>query len=694
MLLPLYLFSIGLSSGLVGIYARHFLALAGYIPNFEIGMMAALGVAAGFAAVQLSIMAGIQLVGPTTSSGPLFTGSIAQWAAFCLIPPILQFDIPWPHDILYKIEPLIFLGAFLLIHGSLLLITLFTALQSKPASRMISLLWAAAAVCCFLGSSSILHQWRDDLNGHQRIALTESTLITLNNYQGMAQALPEGTAYTFPLPERFGRDIVLRWTADDTLSTELEQLYVTLEYDNTFSAAQQHEVVLLEKNWAELSIADSDIPEGATSCTVHWNAEAEAPWVTLTGVRPVVASSREVYLAEPRFVQQRTGSETPNFVIVLVEGLAAAHVGHLGYKRNTTPFLDQFAESALIFEQAETPSPEVPAATMSLLTGFSPLEHGYFEGGQGPLSTTDVLLPFQLQQLGYATAAFTEGAGADAQDLVLGTEFTIGFDTFVDHYPVATPEKDTTVVPGEAIPMGAQHTLSAALSWMEQHQTQHFGVLIRIRELRNPKVLVRYDDGFLQDKRNPAAMDIYDTALLSVDTALGNFLNQLQELKSYSNTGIIITSPYGIDFSREGQEGRYLSEASLQVPLLMKLPGQSPRKRSDLVGLEDIAPTLLRLAGAPVVAGNNMLMFGERKQHVSMMGNPLALSLRTRPWRFTWLSGRNPFTMEQKAGALPLALHDMSKYRLGYNYRVELDKNPTLVQEYEKALKDYLESQQ
>ena len=414
MLLPFYLMSIGLSSGLVGIYARHFLALAGYVPNFEIGMLAAISVAAAFAGIQLSIMTLIQLAGPTTSSGPLFTGSIAQWTSLIFIPYILQIQIPWPMEQLQRVEALIYLGVFAVLHGSFILITLYTALQSKPATRFLIFPWGGAALVAFWASAYILGLWRDDLNNHQRIALNEAETIQLYNYHGAAQSIPEGTTYTFPL-DTIQDGLLLRWATPDTGGEALDLFHVTVNFDNTFAAPKQHELTMPEAGWAELVVPASDIPEDAEQCTVLWTENPEAPWVTLTGVRPVVASNQELLMAAPRTVSPHATDGPPNFVILLIEGLGAAHVTHLGYKRNTTPYLDQYAESTLIFEQAITPAPEVPAATQSLLTGLSPLEHGTFEGQAIPLTTTATHLPSQLQQLGYITAAFTEGKGKDAQ---------------------------------------------------------------------------------------------------------------------------------------------------------------------------------------------------------------------------------------------------------------------------------------
>src|SRR5690606_20474965 len=65
--------------------------------------------------------------------------------------------------------------------------------------------------------------------------------------------------------------------------------------------------------------------------------------------------------------------------------------------------------------------------------------------------------------------------------------------------------------------------------------------------------------------------------------------------------------------------------------------------------IDDVAATLAGIAGVRFpgsIPGINLLGTVTSREPISMTGNPLALSLRTRNWRMTWQSGRDPFNKE------------------------------------------------
>src|SRR5262245_41332654 len=103
----------------------------------------------------------------------------------------------------------------------------------------------------------------------------------------------------------------------------------------------------------------------------------------------------------------------PSIVLVLVDALRPDHLGCYGYRRLTSPVLDSFAASAVVFENAVAVSSWTKPSIPSLFTSLYPSQHGVFEGSaHGDAPESDVLpdeavtLAETLKERGYATAAF------------------------------------------------------------------------------------------------------------------------------------------------------------------------------------------------------------------------------------------------------------------------------------------------
>ena len=93
-------------------------------------------------------------------------------------------------------------------------------------------------------------------------------------------------------------------------------------------------------------------------------------------------------------------------VLVTVDCLRADHVGHLGYTRPTTPFLDCLAEESMVFRNAIAAGAPTYYSLPALLASRYPLALGRDLIGIAPGESTVASV---LQEYGFATAAFTAG---------------------------------------------------------------------------------------------------------------------------------------------------------------------------------------------------------------------------------------------------------------------------------------------
>jgi arylsulfatase/arylsulfatase A len=97
--------------------------------------------------------------------------------------------------------------------------------------------------------------------------------------------------------------------------------------------------------------------------------------------------------------------DAPNVLLVVADSLRARNVSALGYRRETTPFLESFASEATVYTQARSPSNWTVPSHVSLFTGYETVEHG--------LDHTTALEPGhtifeELGERGYETGLFSD----------------------------------------------------------------------------------------------------------------------------------------------------------------------------------------------------------------------------------------------------------------------------------------------
>lgn len=644
----------------------------------------------------------LRLFRPSKGGLPLLTEALSHAAVLVMLPYLLHIQIPWPADILLKIEPLLFLAAFAAPHAFFKLMTLFAVTQVPRAGRVGAAAWTVATVLSLCIVAGAFIGWSDALRRARVATKAPAGPHLSGNTWTLARPLPEGVLYTFDVEDRNKRQLTLRWANIPETQTPLETIHVSIQTGGPRSRPLVIPVPLNESDWAEIRLRDTDLPGDAISCTIFWSRAPESPLLAQTGIRPVDASDHSVLVSGPWLHNPASGAQGPGFIVMLVEGLGAEHLSIAGYDRETTPALGAFASRALFYPYVYSPAPDAAAACMSLLTGLHPLAHGYLGPYRGPLPGTVQTLPEILQQRGYATAAFSEGLGNDDEDLVFGSGFERGFEWFNPDYPLVTPPSAT---PGRIEPAGSEITLRRAAEWIEAHQDLQFFVLIRLRELRRFQRLSRYGEGFLGRGRTPDPRDIYDTALADVDKRIGAFLDRIGAIPSLEKTCIVITSPYGFDFSepgrgewRRGGPGiRNLSESSLRVPVFISGAGETLRQRNYAAGLEDLAPALLALAGGKFphpVTGMDLLNATTNREPISVLGEPLALSLRTRQFRFTWQSAKYPFAPElSPLESYDIEMIDLDRYRRKQAPSNVLQQQPSTANLLRSRLQDFLTEQ-
>ncbi|HWM90815.1 MAG TPA: sulfatase-like hydrolase/transferase [Thermoanaerobaculia bacterium] len=273
-------------------------------------------------------------------------------------------------------------------------------------------------------------------------------------------------------------------------------------------------------------------------------------------------------------------------VIISIDTLRADHLPAYGYKGVETPAIDRLRKDGILFEKAYSPTPLTFPAHSSLLTGTLPGVHGVRDNVGYRLDSQRLpFLPRILKDRGYAT-----GGAVSAYVLQGKGGLDAGFDLYED-----SVEFRTNAGLGGMQRPGSE-TLNLSLDWLRSVKDKPFFFFFHIYEPHTP-----YSPPEPFASRYPSR---YDGEIAAADKIVGDLLSALEGFEVYDEALIVLLSDHGEGLGDHGEEehGVLLYNEAIQVPLLVKLPGEqrSGSTVSKPAQLTDVMPTVLSLLGLPV----------------------------------------------------------------------------------------------
>jgi len=365
--------------------------------------------------------------------------------------------------------------------------------------------------------------------------------------------------------------------------------------------------------------------------------------------------ARSALIAAALAVTAAAAEPPPDILLVTIDTLRADHLGAYGYFRDTSPAIDRLAAESILFERCYTPLAYTLPAHLSLLTASFPLEHGvlgnlrmtghYFDRSAGAASFAEF-----ARRAGYTTAAFVSSAV-----LHRDTGIAAGFEVYSD-------------VPEQA---HAADTIDRALAFLDGEPRRPFFLWVHLYDPHQPyKPPQPFDRRFATDARlerdlaakrisrnvlgqlgepqtfaGAKAVDLYDGEIAYADAQLGRLFDRLRRDGLYDRMLIVLTSDHGEALGQHGRTGHgglYLEH--LHVPLLVRAPGERPRRVPDPLSLVDALPTALaRVPGHPFArflagaSGRDALAGGGRdavfsQQQMETADEPGSFALTDRYW--------------------------------------------------------------
>ncbi len=383
-------------------------------------------------------------------------------------------------------------------------------------------------------------------------------------------------------------------------------------------------------------------------------------WVVLTcavlglcaRLAPVVMASR----TEARL--PRPASGVPNVVLIVLDTVRATNLGLYGYARDTSPRLDRFARSGVVFDRALSTSPWTLPSHASFFTGRLP--HELTANWQTPLDATFPTLAEVMAQRGYDTVGFVG-------NLLYATEHTglsRGFVRYSDiPMSVGRIARDSWLVSSLLAPirhaLGPQRNALVRKSgtqvtdefvdWLPSRPDRPFFAFLNYFDAHSPyRSIAPFATKFggggpvpdfttrrsWSPEQIQESLDAYDGSVAFVDDQVGRVVDSLAAHGLLANTLVVVTSDHGEQFGEHGlfDHANSLYRPLLQVPLVFSLPGRIPAgvRVAEPVSLLDLGATILDLTGGPDTAtfpGQSLKMRWDASE-ATAASRPLLASVR------------------------------------------------------------------
>lgn len=279
--------------------------------------------------------------------------------------------------------------------------------------------------------------------------------------------------------------------------------------------------------------------------------------------------------------------EPTSILLITVDALRADRLSPYGYLGADTPAILGLADEGLVFENAVA-APSVLPSLASVMTGTPVTVHG-LRRASDRLAEGETMLATRLHDHGYHTAAVV-GASIGGGAAALSQGFT-AFDG------------ESAGDPPTAAGIRADDEVAArAIAWLDANAAEPFFLWIRFGPRGETGGAAHPPAG--ADDPQAAATAAYDASVAQLDAAVGRVLEHLRHDGSALRIAILFHGSTGrapADTGSSDGEGE-LSEISIRVPLIVRLPGgeRAAHRVTTLARSIDIVPTALRIAGLPM----------------------------------------------------------------------------------------------
>jgi arylsulfatase A-like enzyme len=346
---------------------------------------------------------------------------------------------------------------------------------------------------------------------------------------------------------------------------------------------------------------------------------------------------------------------SPNVLLVVMDTVAAGHMGLNGYPRSTSPTLVELAERGVRFDSARSASSWTLSSHATMFTGrwLHDLSVGWFT----PLDRTYPTVAEYLGTRGFATSGFVANYSYCARDSGLARGFTryqdfifprltcfkmsalvsralAGIQAIEDFleqslryarfrpylkylwWLLDTDRKGAAEINREFVDWLSRRSqperpFFAFLNYYDAHspfqigpgRMHRFGAVAT--ENRQRDLIQNWwetDKSVLSSREIDFAIDAYDECIADLDEQLGVLFDELEHRGVLGNTWLFIVSDHGESFGEHAGvfcHGTSLYQTEIHVPLLIVPPGGTAKRVvKETVSLRDLAATIMDVTGS------------------------------------------------------------------------------------------------
>jgi arylsulfatase len=298
--------------------------------------------------------------------------------------------------------------------------------------------------------------------------------------------------------------------------------------------------------------------------------------------------------------------ELPDVVLISVDTLRADRLGAWGYHRDTSPHMDALAEQSVVWERCFTPMATTLPAHVSLVTAMHPYEHGVLANATHidhrfrPEKTMRSFIEL-AREAGYHTRGFVSAAPLDPE-----TGFAHGFVGY--HAPnVRYVRAETTNEKVLAFldAWDGDRPLLLFVHYFDPHgpydPPEPYDEMFEAND--DQRAWLRERGIEPKGRRTPEREfdtsqinDLYDGEVRYVDAEIGRLFDALREAEVWDDASVVLFGDHGEALGEDGYVGHGdVGHEQVHVPLMMRIPGIEPERRSRPMRLQDVVPTLVEM---------------------------------------------------------------------------------------------------
>jgi arylsulfatase A-like enzyme/uncharacterized protein HemY len=291
----------------------------------------------------------------------------------------------------------------------------------------------------------------------------------------------------------------------------------------------------------------------------------------------------------PNFARLR-GDKDWNVILITVDTLRADKIGCYGNANVATPTMDAFAARGIRYERAISQTPLTLPSHTTIMTGTLPVFHGVRDNGGFVVPSELVTMAETFKAKGYDTAAFVAAYVLDSK-----WGLNQGFDTYFDKFDLSRFEKISL---GE-VQRPANEVIDEALGWLEKKKAGKFFAWIHLYDPHTPYAPP-------EPFKSEYPHSPYLGEIAYTDTQLARLWDFLDRNGLRDNLFLVFAADHGESLGehQESTHGFFVYQAALHVPLIIATPFLELQgvTSAETVGLIDVMPTVLEMAGIPVPA--------------------------------------------------------------------------------------------